>query len=73
MALRGDEDPCAAAPGTADLAALAALRADYSHLQVDAEQWGFTRVWVARDAGGHPWLLASDDLARFRRALDMPG
>lgn len=24
------------------------------------------RVWMARGKNGHPWLLASDNLARFR-------
>ncbi len=24
------------------------------------------RIWLARGQNGHPWLLASDSLARFR-------
>lgn len=24
------------------------------------------RIWMARGSNGHPWLLASDSLARFR-------
>ncbi len=27
------------------------------------------RVWMARGKNGHPWLLASDSLARFRNMI----
>lgn len=27
------------------------------------------RIWLARGANGHPWLLASDNLARFRQMI----
>ena len=28
------------------------------------------RIWLARGANGHPWLLASDSLKRFRQMID---
>ena len=74
MTLRSSEDHYASAPGAEDLAALAELRAGYPHLRIGIQQWdGFRRVWVAQGTDGHPWLLASDDLARFRRALEAAG
>jgi hypothetical protein len=74
MTLRGSEDHYASAPGAEDLAVLAELRAGYQHLRIDIQQWdGFRQVWVGQGENGHPWLLASDDLARFRRALEVAG
>jgi len=74
MTPRCPEDHYASTPGAADLAALTALRAGYPHLRIGIQQWeGFRRVWVGQGANGHPWLLASDDLARFRRALEAAG
>ena len=52
-------------------AALSELQAAYPDLDISSEFWdAAVPVWVARGRNGHPWLLASDDLARFRRALD---
>ncbi len=53
-------------------APLRELRDAYPHLRIGTEFYGTARVWVARGANGHPWLVASDDLARFRSALGQP-
>jgi hypothetical protein len=55
-----------------DAATLLELRAEYPYLRIDTEIYGRTRVWVARGEDGHPWLVASDDLNRFRNALRQP-
>ena len=52
-----------------DGATLHELRAEYPHLHIGTEFYGRTQVWVARGEDGHPWLVASDDLTRFRHAL----
>jgi len=52
-----------------DAATLFELRAEYPHLQIGTEFYGRARVWVARGEDGHPWLVVSDDLTRFRDAL----
>jgi hypothetical protein len=55
---------------THDATALRELRDAYPHLQIGTQLYGDARIWEARGANGHPWLMASDDLARFRSALD---
>ena len=46
------------------------LRAEFPHLHISSEIYGHhMRVWVARAPGGHPWLVASDDLDRFRHTV----
>jgi hypothetical protein len=52
-----------------DVGTLRDLRAEYPHLHIGTEFYGRTQVWVARGEDGHPWLVASDDLTRFRHAL----
>jgi hypothetical protein len=52
-----------------DAATLLELRAEYPHMRIGTEIYGRARVWVARGGDGHPWLVASDDLTRFRNAL----
>ena len=56
----------------ADAGTLRELRAEYPHLRIGTELYGRTQVWVARGEDGHPWLVASDDLTRFRNALRQP-
>jgi len=56
----------------ADAAALRELRIEYPHLHISTEFYGRMQVWVARGEDGHPWLIASDDLNRFRNALRQP-
>ena len=56
----------------ADDGTLRDLRSEYPHLHIGTEFFGRTQVWVARGEGGHPWLVASDDLTRFRNALRHP-
>jgi hypothetical protein len=58
--------------GSQDAATLLELQAEYPHLRISTEIYGRARVWVARGQGGHPWLVASDDLNRFRDALRQP-
>ena len=48
------------------------LRAEFPHLHITSEHCHGTRIWVARAPGGHPWLVASDDVDRFRFALREP-
>ena len=55
-----------------DAATLLELQAEYPHLRISTEICGRARVWVARGQRGHPWLVASDDLNRFRNALRQP-
>lgn len=63
--------PTAHDPGTQHAATLRELSAAYPDLDIRSEHWGgITPVWVAHGSNGHPWLVASDDVARFRRALD---
>lgn len=57
---------------TQDAAALRDLRDTYPQLHIGTEFYGTARVWVARGTNGHPWLVASDDLTRFRAALGQP-
>jgi hypothetical protein len=51
-------------------ATLRELGTAYPNLHLGSEQWGTAQIWVAHGRNGHPWLLASDDLAHFRRVLD---
>jgi hypothetical protein len=55
-----------------EAATLRKLCSEYPHLRIDTELFCGDRVWVARGENGHPWLVASDDLARFRQALTAP-
>ena len=55
-----------------DAATLRDLRAEHPGLTITTGFYGPTRVWEARGENGHPWLVASDDLARFRAALGEP-
>ncbi len=55
-----------------DAVALSELRAEYPHLHIGTDFYGRARVWVARGEDGHPWLVASDNLTRFRNALGKP-
>ena len=68
MALMTPED----GDGSQDAATLLELQAEYPHLCIGTEVYGRARVWVARGEDGHPWLVASDDLTRFRNALCQP-
>ncbi len=45
------------------------LRAAHPHLELWTGSRGTGRTWFARGKDGHPWLIASDDLDRFRAAL----
>ena len=55
---------------TQDAATLRERRDQYPHLHIGTQFYGAARIWEARGHDGHPWLVASDDLARFRRALN---
>lgn len=51
--------------------ALRALERQYPHLQFWTDQLRpDARLWYARGRDGHPWLVMSDDLARFTAALN---
>jgi hypothetical protein len=52
-----------------DAATLAELRRNHPHLRITAERCGPEHVWVARGQAGHPWIVVSDDITRFRRAI----
>ena len=55
-----------------DAETLRELRAEYPQLVIATELcWG-VRVWVARGGDGHPWLVLSSNLNRFRAALSQP-
>jgi hypothetical protein len=62
--MRSGEDEVAAA------AALHQLVADHPQLEFWTDLGGYgARVWYARGRDGHPWLVMSDDLTRFRAAI----
>ena len=65
--------PASSDPAEGDAATLAGLRAEFPCLHIGTEFYGRARVWVARGDDGHPWLVASDDLHRFRSALGTLG
>jgi hypothetical protein len=47
------------------------LRGDYPLMDINVELWGVTWVFVARSRGRRdPWFLASDNVSRFRNALE---
>ena len=50
------------------------LRADprISNVWTELDTAGH-RLWLARGMDGHPWLLASDSLARFRQMISELG
>jgi hypothetical protein len=48
------------------------LQTEFPQLAITSEICGPARVWVARGEGGHPWLVLSSDLGRFRAALGQP-
>jgi hypothetical protein len=51
-------------------AALRTLEADHPDLHFWTDTlWEDTRVWFAQGRNGRPWLVMSDDLARFRAWL----
>jgi hypothetical protein len=51
-------------------AALHQLVAEHPQMEfwTDLGRYG-ARVWYARGRDGHPWLVMSDDLGRFRTAI----
>lgn len=51
-----------------DAETLRELRAEYPQLVITTELYWGVRVWVAR-GDGHPWLVLSSNLDRFRAAL----
>jgi hypothetical protein len=65
-----DSDPL---PWPADpqreAAALTGLRAEFPGMDIASSYYGTGRAWLARGANGRPWLVMSDDLARFRAML----
>ena len=64
----GGQDPLTADEQNA--VTLTQLCGDYPGLHICTDFHGHTRVWVARGGNGHPWLVLSSDLDRFRAALD---
>jgi hypothetical protein len=65
-----DSDPL---PWPADpqreAAALTGLRAEFPGMDIASSYYGTGRAWLARGENGRPWLVMSDDLARFRAML----
>jgi hypothetical protein len=67
------EQPAARDDDAAAAAALHQLVAEYPQLEFWTDLGGYgARVWYARGRDGHPWLVMSDDLARFRAAITDP-
>ncbi len=56
-----------------EAATLTRLRAEFPGLHITSDFYGHFRAWVARGENGHPWLVMSTDLGRFRRALRLGG
>ena len=52
-----------------DAETLRQLRTEYPQLVITTELYWGVRVWVARGGDGHPWLVLSSNLDRFRAAL----
>jgi hypothetical protein len=55
-----------------DAETLRELRAEYPQLVIATELYWGVRVWIARGGDGHPWLVLSSNLDRFRAALSQP-
>jgi hypothetical protein len=55
-----------------DAEILRELQAEYPQLVITTELYWDVRVWVARGGDGHPWLVLSSNLDRFRAALSEP-
>jgi hypothetical protein len=53
--------------------ALQQLVAEHPHMEFWTDVgWAGARIWYARGRDGHPWLVMSDDLDRFRAAITEP-
>lgn len=63
------QDPVAAY--ASDALTLAQLRGEYPSLHISVDFYGRTKAWVARGLDGHPWVVLSSDLDRFRAALEV--
>ena len=61
------QDPAAGC--SQDDVTLRELRAEFPDLHINAGFCGPYRAWVARGRSGHPWLVLSTDIERFRVAL----
>jgi hypothetical protein len=59
-----DTDDVEALPAVRELAADPAISAVWTELDPLGH-----RIWLARGANGHPWLLAADSLKRFREMI----
>jgi hypothetical protein len=68
MTLRDDDLPWPADPDR-EAATLVSLQAEFPAFTITNSFYGHTRAWVAQGHNGHPWLVMSNDLRRFRAAL----
>ena len=68
MPIRDDDLPWPADPER-EAAALTGLRAEFPSMHITIDFYGHTRAWVAHGQNGHPWLVMSNDLSRFRAAV----
>lgn len=58
----------------APVAEVQRLRDDYQDMDINVELWGLSWAFVARHpGGGDPWFIASDNVERFRNALEGRG
>jgi hypothetical protein len=69
MTMRDDHQLPWPADPQREAAALVGLRAEFPGMDITASYYGIGRAWLARGANGRPWLVMSDDLARFRAML----
>ena len=48
---------------------LTALRGEFPTMKITAGYYGDGRAWLGRGTDGHPWLVISSSLERFRAML----
>jgi hypothetical protein len=58
------QDDTEALPAVRELAADPAVSAAWTEFDTQGH-----RIWLARGTNGHPWLLATDSLKRFREMI----
>jgi hypothetical protein len=63
-----DQPPWPADPQR-EAVVLMGLRGEFPTMKITTSYYGTGRAWLGRGIDGHPWLVISDNLARFRAAL----
>lgn len=70
MPIPDDDQPPWPADPSREAAALTSLRAEFPAMRITTSYYGTGRAWLARGPNGNnPWLVISDNPARFRAML----